>query len=99
MNLKTRYCYIGALRYRIEVQKGEEGRRPGRHKTTWRRMIEEEHPAVGWQSWPLVRALATNRSGRRKNVKAMLRHVMACRNIGMGRYSVLQELEVKNERH
>ena len=43
-------------------------RRPGRPKTTWRRMVENER-RVGWQSWTTVRALAANRSGWKENVK------------------------------
>jgi len=34
---------------------------PGRPKTTWRRMVEDERRGVaGWQSWMTVRALAAN---------------------------------------
>ena len=51
---------------------GPEGkRRPGRPKTTWRRMVEDERQTAGWESWVTVRALATNRSGWKENVQAL----------------------------
>jgi len=46
-------------------------RRPGRPKTTWRRMIEDERKTAGWQSWANVRTLAANHSGWKENVKAL----------------------------
>ena len=47
------------------------GRRRGQCKTKLRRMIEEERPDIGWQSWATVRALAANRSRCIENVKAL----------------------------
>ena len=47
------------------------GKRPGLPKTTWRRMVEDERRAAGWQSWMTVRALATNRNEWKDNVNAL----------------------------
>lgn len=37
-------------------------RRPGRPKATWRRKVERERRAFGWQSRGTVRALSVNRT-------------------------------------
>ena len=60
----------GALRYSIGVE-ARGRRRPGRPKTTWRRMVEDKRQVAGWQSLTTVRALAANRSGWKENVKAL----------------------------
>jgi len=57
---------VTALEWRPEGR-----RRPGRPKTTWRRMIEEERSVVGWQSLATVRALTTNRSGWKENCRGL----------------------------
>ena len=62
---REEHC-VTALEWRPEGR-----RRPGRPKTTWRRMIEDERQVAGWQSWTTVRALAANRSGWKENVKAL----------------------------
>ncbi|KAL9969196.1 hypothetical protein ACROYT_G021383 [Oculina patagonica] len=54
---REEHC-VTALEWRPEGR-----RRPGRPKTTWRRMVEDERQTAGWQSWANVRALAANRSG------------------------------------
>ena len=54
---REEHC-VTALEWRPEGR-----RRPGRPKTTSRRMIEKERRAVGWQSWVTVRTLAANQSG------------------------------------
>jgi len=67
---KEEHC-VTALEWRPEGK-----RRPGRPKTTWKRMVEDERKTAGWQSWANVRNLAANRSGWKENVKALcpLRH-------------------------
>ena len=62
---REEHC-VTALEWRPEGR-----RRPGRPKTTWRRMVEDERRVAGWQSWTTVRALAANRSGWKENVKAL----------------------------
>jgi len=53
------------------LERRPEGRRrPGRPKTTWRRMVEDERQVAGWQSWMAVRALAANQRRWKENVKA-----------------------------
>ena len=37
-------------------------RRPGRPKTTWRRMVENERKAAGWNSWSVAQHTASNRT-------------------------------------
>ena len=71
---REKHC-VTALEWRPEGR-----RRPGRPKTTWRRMVEDERRAAGWQSWMTVRALAPS--------------LMARRDIEIERYfwSVLQNL-------
>ncbi|KAL9965516.1 hypothetical protein ACROYT_G029324 [Oculina patagonica] len=49
---REEHC-VTALEWRPEGR-----RRPGRPKTTWRRMVEDERQTAGWQSWANVRALA-----------------------------------------
>ena len=76
MELDRTYMYNeeeqrGALRYSIGVDWPEGRRRPGRPKTTWRRMVEDERREAGWKSWTTVRALAANRSRWKENVKAL----------------------------
>ena len=62
---REEHC-VTALEWRPEGR-----RRPGRPKTTWRRMVEEERRIAGWQSWTTVRALAANRSAWKDNVKTL----------------------------
>jgi len=62
---KEEHC-VTALEWRPEGK-----RRPGRPKTTWRRMVEDERKTAGWQSWANVRNLAANCSGWKENVKAL----------------------------
>ena len=51
---KEEHC-VTALKWRSEGK-----RRPGRPKTTWRRMVEDERKTAGWQSWASVKTLAAN---------------------------------------
>ena len=62
---REEHC-VTALEWRPEGR-----RRPGRPKTTWRRMVEDERRVAGWQSWTTVRDLAANRTGWKENVKAL----------------------------
>ena len=62
---REEHC-VTALEWRPEGR-----RRPGRPKTTWRRMAEDERRTAGWQSWVTVRALAADRGGWKENVKAL----------------------------
>lgn len=62
---REEHC-VRALEWRPEGR-----RRPGRPKTTRRRMIENERQTAGWQSWTTVRTLATNRRGWKEIVKAL----------------------------
>ena len=62
---REEHC-VTALEWRPEGR-----RRPGRPKTTWRRMVEDERRVAGWQSWMTVRALAANRTGWKEDVKAL----------------------------
>ena len=63
------------------VQWRPEGKRIiERTKTTWRRMVEDDRQAAGWQSWATVRAPAANRSGLKENVKALM-----CLNVRHGK--------------
>ena len=58
--------YVTALEWGPEGKK-----RPGRPKTTGRRMVEDERRTAGWESWVTVRDLAANRSGWKENVQAL----------------------------
>ena len=56
---------VTALEWRPEGK-----RRPARPKATWKRMVEDERQAAGWQSWTTVRSLAADRCGWKDDVKA-----------------------------
>ena len=53
---REEHC-VTALEWRAEGK-----RTPGRPKTTWKNMVENERKTAGWQSWANVRTLVVGGS-------------------------------------
>ena len=58
--------------FNVALSWAPEGKRKrGRPKTTWRRMIELERKALGYNTWAETRTAATNKDQWRRSVEAL----------------------------